>query len=546
MGATRIQLWDFQSLANDNPPKTLQELLNQELKETKELQKFSQGELLGDISKKVDECIKINFLNTVKDIKRSASVFALHNEFFLYEMTKNSFDANAMNTYAFIYEKKINVTTTYVDDGTGLINVAKNINYFTTTLYYVSKLLPETPVPFTPYFFADSDNCLNYLKIVDPDFDTTQPESETNILSTEKKITSEKEISLTQEKKHAGGKGEGLKRIALFAQSVGGSFLMMDVNDLKKSEKYLEMTGIQDTKLLPETGAVFILDLPKYSHDFHKKFQPQLKNRISKKTTMENNYFLKLNPNAKKKLNRWRPQLRIKMMPIPDGEITLSATSSASGSPTSSHSSAATSRSNSPTSLSGFTSTSRCISSFSTPSSAATSRSNSPTAPPRSVSFIPTLPSFSSPSSTATSRSTSSVPSPTSRSSFVDSFSSPSSTATSRLNSSTSSPVPSPKSSSSSMVSFSSLSTPTPSSIFSPTFSEESLQSPEGNISINVDTVPASQRGFFASEPSPRIGSLLCIDVSTPAAPISPGQLSPDSDSSSPNEQGEKSAFSPK
>lgn len=525
MSTVRIPLWDFK--VPNTEALNSRAHINIELQETKELQEFYQGELLRNISQTVEVYIQEFFQNNFQDIKKSPAVFLLYNEFFIYEMIKNSFDAHASSAHTFIHEEEDMVITTYIDDGDGLINDEKCINYFTTPLYYESKVLQEPPPPLTPYFFVDSENCLPYLKLVDPKFDIHRPEEEGNVLL-ETKLTSEKKISVTHEKNHAGGKGEGLKKIAIFAYSVGGIFLMMDVKDLKKSNTYLKMAGIKDVSLLPETGVVFILNLPKFSRQFNKTFHPSLIKRILNKKSIEYDYFVRLNPRAKEKLNKIRPpRINIKMIPNDDeGNAHLYATSDSN------------SQNNSPT-LPRLTTSSRSLSfiivkSRKTPShissmSSPTSRVPSQTSSPKSPHYK-SIHSSSSPTSLGTSRTNSSTSSPTSKStsrsiSFAET---PNSRMSPRFSSSASSPI------SILSRSVSAAGTPTPNVSSSPS-SDESDTFPEEvqSISITFETSSVSSQGFFAHKETAVPMQALSIDVSSPMAPISPDRLlSPTSDAS--------------
>ncbi len=263
--------------------KSLEFQINIQLLVKKELENILKGHLRKLISKNTAENLKKYFETHVKNIQLSPAVFLLYNEFFIYEMIKNALDAGVKHIHAFIHEEAETVTMTLIDDGKGLKDYLKN---------------PDRAQ------VLDSEKCLYYLKLFAPHFDFTQPESETNFLSRENKIHSEKEITLTGEKKETGGKGEGLKKIAYFAFSAGGSLLMMDVSDFIKSEKYQKMTGITDLKSLPKTGAVFILNAPKFSQAFKENYEKKNSNFISKNGYLENDYYLTIDPSKKTKLYR--------------------------------------------------------------------------------------------------------------------------------------------------------------------------------------------------------------------------------------------------
>jgi hypothetical protein len=305
MSSPRIQIWDFKT--DDQ----LEKKMIQQLDETKCLENTYQGLLREKITSKITPHIEQYFPHNAESIKLTACNFLFLNDFFNYEMIKNAYDAKADNVYAFVNEQKDTVTTTLVDDGTGLAS------YFEKTLYDAEDTDPPAP---TRYTLTDAEGCLDYFRIIDQDYDSNDPESKKNLAFKQEKIVSDKKIAADGIKKQAGGKGEGLKRIALFIASADGSFLMMDVKDLKKSPKYLAMSGITDIKSLPEKGAVFIMQTPKFSAEFKKNYDTRNGNNLLVVDSLENAYYLKMHPSKVGNLastNKWRRPSIVDLIPDP-------------------------------------------------------------------------------------------------------------------------------------------------------------------------------------------------------------------------------------
>lgn len=221
------------------------------LKKEKEKEKISTEPKSDEITTEgevTEEAYDDKSISPEEELMWSPGIYCLISNFGSYEKFKNLVDAKATTASVCInYNPPADhFTVTLFDNGLGLKDFFEKKDLFNTLKDTIEKKRAE---------FKDKEGGFPYKNIMIK----FNPETSEFEYDRHSKTSSHK-VDLKEEGA-AGGRGLGLRADARIMEAVEGEFILMDTQELQKSQQYLEMTGLTSAEL-PTHGTALIYKSP--------------------------------------------------------------------------------------------------------------------------------------------------------------------------------------------------------------------------------------------------------------------------------------------